>query len=1134
MNLENASPKHSIRQARRAGALAAALLALLLAFPALAAAELQTINFDNAPPPPNQPVEKSAEAPKIAFLPRVGFRPYRAELPGGNAKSGQFVGDLGRCVEEAIALGEEPGGCEQAHPQTTAELSETAGLVTLFAGTFSGGGEATLRAFNSAGEEVAHDGPKPVSPAQVRTQFSVQPLSNGLPANNIARFTVEGRGALAIDAVTANFPGGGAPDFSISTTGQAIPVVQGQTAQVPVHISRLNGSSGAIALSVTGLPEGVKAFPKEVKDNSETDVAISLEAEPGAPDTDFHPTEAKITASPRVQTAGRTIRTANFKVRVARDFSLSSGEVSEDEEERKVPVFAPDCAPVEVPIGVARDIAMRRDVNLSVENGEAAPEGGAIDPHVLPEGLRAEFLPDSTVRPGGNLVAERTLRLRAGPESELGGKLLPLTVAGSDDPRNPSHRLELQVSRTVDATIAGNSGPFGYTPRFGQPGSVVRLHGAGFCPGTVVEVGNDRAKVPATLVDDHTLEFRVPRLATTGKVRIDPPGKLSRFPYKTDETLVVDNVRNVNGFAFDNYTWRGRFGIDEFAKAFGDNELFARVNPCWPFYDCSVSTGVLSPGAAVDWGWMNVALTSHGGGHCFGMTLAIQMFDRGQEPRRNYTDVAGARSGYEMSPSGGPGGVLNDFLDAMHARQYSEEYMSARLDRPESWQKQEGVLEAEFRRGRMPMIVLEPDSVSTSHDVLAYDMAQEGDTDRIYVYDPNKPVVGSEENENGNSLVHSDNVELSTIVVDKKTGAWSFPFNREKSWSNSANSGSIWVVPTDTIPTDPRLPDAGTQTRALGRLIGIGSVDGSVRVQNSSRGSEFMPSSDGSGAAGNGVVATHDARRPLSATLRGTEAGHYTEALMSPGFSASAGSVATRPGIVDEVSGDGDSMTFEGGIARSLKLQAAQRLGGSASNAASVQTDASAHGEDTLGFASNGDLTYAHAGAATRIRFTYTKLRRQGGPSTFVSPPLAIGDGAELRVRPLDRDLDRVRVEIRGGTSRTLVLRNRGGAPGRLKLGAPKLSGRRLSLRYRVSRLHGAAMVGAVLRLVRGNRVVAHHALAQQVRNGAHELRWKLPRGLKPGRLDLRTDLRLISTGAVGSGLRGSAVAHRIATVRGR
>jgi hypothetical protein len=114
------------------------------------------------------------------------------------------------------------------------------------------------------------------------------------------------------------------------------------------------------------------------------------------------------------------------------------------------------------------------------------------------------------------------------------------------------------------------------------------------------------------------------------------------------------------------------------------------------------------------------------------------------------------------------------------------------------------------------------------------------------------------------------------------------------------------------------------------------------------------------------------------------------------------------------------------------------------------------------------------------------------------------------------------------------VLRNRDHGAGRLKLGAPKLSGRRLSVRVRLSGVHGKAIAGAVLRLMRGKHVLAHKALSLKSAGGSHRIVWKLPRKLKRGAYRLLTDVRAVTVGARGSTTTDSVSAHRVTPVRVR
>ncbi len=1101
-----------------------ARLVLVLGFPTAAGAAVETVNFDGNDAV-NVPVGSPLEtAGLITFSRTLGFRPYRTDVGPARAKTGSFVGDAGRCIDEAIANGEPVGGCEQFQAQTTVVLGHTAETVSLFAGRFGPvPEEAKLTAYNVLGQEVGHMGPLPIG--ETFNRF----LEVHDPAGTIAKFKVEaldGQSAgadLGIDEVSVNFSGSGDPDFFIATTSQVIPIVQGQTAEVPVSVVRLNGSSGRIELNVEGLPDGVSAFPAEVEPGKSS-ATIKLIADPSATDTHFEPKDVKIVARPFNSNVGPGPRSANFSLRVATDFRLTSGDIS-DGDTRKVLIEAPDCAPVNVPIAIDRDIAMNRSVELSLLNTESGAP---------PVGVGAEFLPSATVPPGGNLRAQRTLRLRAGPTSILGVHEIGLQLQGSDDPHVPPRQLEMAMlhvdQATVGSTIPGSD--LGVIPRFLGEGSLVRVHGLGFCPGTQVEVGNELAKVPAKLLDDHTIEFRVPRYATTGRLTIDPPGN---FPsYKTEDRLVVDNVRDTNAFPFRNYPF-AYLGIDEFAKAFGEEEIFLHVNPCWPFGDCSVSTGFLSPLAAFDWGWMNGFLRSSGG-HCFGINLAIQQLESGNEPRRRYADSGlspNPRNAFEMSTPSGPGEVLNDFLDAMHARQYSDEFLRAWLNRDRSMQHQLGVLERELGRGREPMIALERSSGS-GHAVLAYDMERTATGTRIYVYDNERPFTLNEEVAAG---LHRAAVEQSTITTFDATYTWRFPVGgNAPDWTGSGANGSFWVVPLDAIPANPSLPDLSSQARSLISSLGIGSAGGSVRVRSATSGADFMPTSDLGAPEGNGVLVSDRPEQPLRAIVEGREHGSYTQVYTAPSFSAGVRDVATGRGVRDTVAGAGDSLSFEGGTDRVLRIELARRASEGMSEAATLETHASANGTDTAGFDAGGALFYAHKGDASTLRLTLTTVRRQGGPATFVSPQLSIHAGDRLRVVPLGRDLRRVRLEVRDSAGRrhTRVLRSRGGAPGRVKLGAVSASRRRIVARYSLAGLHQRALAGAVLRLVRGHHVLARHAIAKVTANGARTIVWRPRRHFPRGRYRLLVDLRVLSLGTRGSTVSGSVRAHRAAAIRVR
>ncbi len=1104
-----------------------ALLCLSAAvFPAFAQADVQTIDFDTAPPALGSPVDRVGD---VSFPLNLGFRPYRTEV-GLRAHSGTTVADLGRCSEEVEARGGDPISCEFFQALTTGALARTARSVTLFAGRFGPATpfdpplQATLTAFSAGGAQLATTGPIAINANGFNTRLSVS-SANG----NIARFTVKATsgpnaeveaGDLGIDDVTVNFADGGAPDFTVSAPNQVLALVQGQSVEVPVQINRLNGSAGPVALSVTGLPNGVSAAPVTIPRNQSA-ATIVLNAAPGAPDTNFLPAEATITATPEDANVAPAPRTARLLVRVAKEFELRLGGFPSIE--------VPDCAPVDVPLKVIRDIAFNRDVTLSLR--------GPADGVELRPGLSGEFMPGSVVAPGGALAAERALRLTLDPN--LSGGFHFAAIEGKVE-GGSSQVLPIQVSRAQPRATIGTSTPgsaSGLTSRAGKPGTTVRVTGTGFCPGTQVLVGNGFAIAPAKLVDPHTIEFTVPRHATTGPVTIIPRDG-DRFAYSTTDRLVVDSFRNVKGFAFENPR-TDSISFDELVTAFGKDDLFFKVNPCWPFADCSVPTGALDPLALVKWKVIESFMTAH----CFGMSLATQQLGTKKYPYRHYADQGrgGASSPFEMSGPDGPGKALESFLDAEQMKTASGEVMEAWANRALSLDRQLSLIRREFSQNHKPFLSMaakrsddpstpEDESDEGRHAVVVYDMEETASTADIHIYDSNKPFLADEDRF---GATHKSELDLSVIHVDKVAETWSYDFTAGERWSGG-NGGSLWVVPYSALADDNlSLPGVTALGEGLHSLL-FDPSDGTAETIEASPQAEFMARVDGAlESEGAGTWVSRNPDRPLEVKVLGTGKGAYTQAYMAPGFVAAATDVPTAKGVRDTVKGVDDSLTFESGKDRPLTIDLAQSSGASMSTAATLETHASANGTDSAGFSADSALTYAHDGAPTTVEFTLTTVRRNGGPATFISGPVPVGRGDRFWAEPVDRDLRRVKLTVRDarGGKITRVLRNKGRSQGRLKLGTAKISKQRLAMRVRLSGLQSRAVVGASLRLVRDGRVLARKAVALRGSNDTRKISWRLPRSLRGGQYRLVVDARAVTVATRASTSAGSVRAHRAAGV---
>lgn len=1132
-------------------AIAGLFLCLLAVFPASAQAEVQTIDFDTAPPALGSPLETFGS---ISFPLGQGLRPYRTDV-GLRAHSGTTVGDIGRCAEETEATGGDAGSCEFFQASATALLSRTANSVTLFAGRFGPVGpfdspeNATLTAFDAEGNQVATTGLVPIDAGAFNTRLSVS-SDNGDIAGFRVRATTGPNGEsvvagdLGIDDLSVNFADGAVPDFSVAPVNQIIALVQGQSVEVPVRINRINGSTGPIQLSVSALPRGVTADPVTVPGN-QTAATLTLTAAPDAFDTNFEPTTATLTADPLGDpNVGSAPRTAALQVRVARDYQLEVGGAAEAELSPKSPLALPlpDCTPLEVPVKIRRDIAMSRDITLTLR-GEGDGTTG------LPPGVHAEILPNPVVHPGGNLVAERTLRFSIDRPTDQ--RLNLFVLGGSTGPGSSPHLMEMLMFRArPEARLATpDTGPgLARTQRLGRAGSRVRVTGNGFCPDTKVLVGNAQASAPARLIDSHTIEFHMPRYATNGQVTIVPPDGLSG--YRADGELSIDSFRNVNGFQFENFGVKS-YSFGEFLDTFGEDDLLSKINPCWPFGDCSITTPIPNPSALLAWQIIDSVLGSKRlSGHCFGLSLASQDFTTGKVAYSRYAPAEGeADSVWELAEAVGPGDSLESFLDVEQAKQASNEFISAWMGRKESLRDQLDLISREFsrnrsvivsvKRQRLPIhigeIVKDPTEaadvvIPRGHAMLAYDMVQTPGHAEIYVYDSNKP-FNSVEEENGTGALHRAKVDSGVIHIDKDAGTWSYQFAGKDIWRGEGD-GSLWAMPSNVMPKSLSLPGLGTLAKGLAEII-VGSADGSAVSTQASPGAEFLPTSDaGAEVGGAGTWVSEHPDRPLEVSFLGLKAGHYSQAYASDGFIAST-KLATAKGVRDTLTGSAESLRIESGQARPLEIELASRSGAELSTAATLESQASAQGSDSAGFSEDGALTYAHQGAPTTLDFSLTTVRRDGGPATFISGPVRIGSGDRLRAEPLDRELRRVKLTIRDarGHQRSRVLRNQGRPQVRLKLGAPKIAKHRLKMPMRLSGHRARAVLGVSLRLMHDGRVVARRAVALKGRKGHRKISWRLPRSLGRGHYRVLADARAVTTPGLGSTAAASVRRHRVATI---
>ena len=145
---------------------------------------------------------------------------------------------------------------------------------------------------------------------------------------------------VGFDNLTFTYPDNALPDLSLSVEPGEVVVPQGGFVDVPITVTRLNGSAGAFTFAASELPAGVTA--------QFVNSTLRLRAAADAPRTPLDVArDITITATPSSGDVAPTPRSTNVPVRVSSNFELvGSGTAA----------LAP-CGSAELALRVERDRA---------------------------------------------------------------------------------------------------------------------------------------------------------------------------------------------------------------------------------------------------------------------------------------------------------------------------------------------------------------------------------------------------------------------------------------------------------------------------------------------------------------------------------------------------------------------------------------------------------------------------------------------------------------------------------------------------------------------------------------------------------------------------------------------------------
>jgi len=1087
-------------------ALVAIVAVAALALPAVAAAGTTTIDFEGLTP--GTQVSSQFHALGIDFATGVvqADEDYGDDVAcypvvtaiGSGAHSGTQVGDV------SCADGEFPDS------SLWANLTDTATQVSVYAGfapSFSDpptSVQVTLAAYDITGAVVGHT--TATVPTGGGTQTLLQVLSSS--ANIVAFGVWSNYQDVQVDDVTFDTPTGVSPDFGIGAQHGSVQPTQGASATDVMNIRRVNGSTGAITFSASGLPAGVHAsFSPNPASGGSTTMTITADPSAAALTSGSIPSFT-VMGTPDSSTVGTATRSATEALEVLPVFSVNEPSVK-----------APPCSTLQVPITVHAASGFSGTVTLSASGGPADDQ--------------ASFSPATLDYP---TQTQSVLTITSQNDVSGPSGTINVTVTGSNGITDTWHVPVTRVAPSITSLTDSANSPLsgGFTPQGASSGegTVVIIHGQGFCPGSTVDFGNAKANAvtqgPFTdglgsFGDGTAIRTYVPSLATTGSVYVVPSGSGLSSSGTASAPFTVDSYRDLDGFAFDNsdqfQSNVGGYSWSDIVDVFGYEQTHISVNPCWPFGDCSFVTPVPDPLAAIFWGIADATLSSNG--QCFGFSLASQRLLHGDQafdafpsqPGVSQDSVWNLKGPDPSDGSSGASGAVAHFVHLMHLEQYSRQALAFWLEKASgnvvdgSQSSLMNDVTSALATGDHPLVEIR--NGTEGHVVVAYAVDQaDGNTavgagDRVIdVYNPNEPFTTSEDATDGAS--HQQLLATSQIVVHSN-GHWEFKgFSPE--WSGGP--GSLVVMPYGTVPVQPSLPlnisdiislvfgSASATQVSDGNghdLLGSnGSIDNSAKTGIPDA-TQFATMT-GTPRPGPGIF-LFGHRRAYTTTVRGNASGQYHQVLFSHDTSASITAAATRS-VTDRISAaanlGGLQFGQSKGSAGTHPSRASVELIGHSQGAevtATVATTVPTKGQAGVTFAhryAGVDVTAGHQPTSATVTLSWAG--REGLPQTFVASALKLAAGDEAAFMPsswshLQSGSLTVRVRHANGGTTRLVLHNRLRPANRYSVALAvirKGKSRALQVSIRVTKLVANSSALVTWEVLRGRRLVAKHVLSLQ------------------------------------------------------
>ncbi len=1030
----------------------AALLALAAA-PGGAGAATTSIDFES-------PALASGTLVTTQF---GGVTFYSGGSPGASQLPVVDTAGHARSVTHALDITQEPGASSFRTPASAARSAPRPRPSSLWASSVNATVNLRLDLYNAGGAVVGTSGNVAVGATYVQ-------LTASSLAFDVARFVVSNQSGAAgqqpgIYVDDLSFDNGVAPaDFSLGAPAYA-GVAHGSSVDVPLTITRLNGSVGNVTFTFPGLPPDLVATATPNPSSSGAAV-LTISSSLGSSYTGTR--TINVLGTPANAAAGPTARTVALAVEVTNAVTWSPQPVP-------TITLAP-CSSAQQSFTALYGTAFHDAVDVSAF---ASP------------GLTASVLPPSFLTSGtGTLTVERgddTTPAGFGSFAGVRG-----ASAGTAVPRGT---LTFPVAFSDPALT---SAPTVFSTPQGERASTVTFRGTGLCPGSTVAFGNAAATATAATVTAGAFTVPVPRLASDGPITITSPGGR----VLTTAAAQVRTYRNTNGFSFPNRGWSP--SINGEVDAWGPNQVWLNLCPipgCFWLADGtpSVEYGLFS--------LIGAPILASGNGSCFGFSLASRRLARREGPSPSF--LHGSETVWQVPldrtiphtehfafEDGHPEKLI-DYIWGQHMLQLSSESLhlllvhSLQLATGEvSASDLHGQLTAAFALGERPLVII-PNGLA-GHVVVAYDVdetpwpgSHRGDY-RILVYDNNYPFTSDENSDAG---LHAQNEGGSYLEIHQD-GSWVFP--------NLTDHGVPWhgtrldpyLVEERSFPVHPTMP---LSLDGLATLI----VSGSGRATpDAAAKAARMPILDAPAGKNLPDAFVADPRRAVTLTATPDAHGDVKIGAIGPGVLAQVNG-AGKGAFALDARGAGAAWSPRDG-AGPLDLTLGRLARGGVFR--EVELTSGASGGDHVMLGPSGALAIAHTGAPSLATLRLTVDGGALGSQTFTSAPFRLAAGTTT-VRADWAHLGTTTPGMTAG-GRNGSLRSAGARARVLAIG---LTGTRRGARVTATvhaRAAGGQAVASVL-VLRGRRVVASGTA--RIRGGVAHVAIALPRSARKLHLSLRT-----------------------------